>query len=310
MARQEADIHSESVPAPGAPAASNMVELNGHLYDPSGKIFVANDASEHHRCRLQHQILKDCLNGNLMATKLPPDVAMIVDVGTGIGQWAAEVAQQYPKAQVIGMDISKVQDTPVPDNVSFEIHDVEDPWNCEPNSVDFVHIRDVTGGIHDWLALVRQAYKSLKPGGQLEMTETRAKFFDFDGTFGETGTFFVEFENIYLELASKTGMDWDPVPSSPDWLNEAGFEKIVQRSEIMPIGSWPKDAKLKKKAMDFTNMWNDGGWETKTARLFTTCGWEFSDFRSLLDRVKKETADSGVKAYATVVFTTARKPKR
>jgi trans-aconitate methyltransferase len=53
---------------------------------------------------------------------LPPK-AKILDIGTSSGIWAIEVANEYPDATVVGIDISPQQlpNRPIPPNCSFVV---------------------------------------------------------------------------------------------------------------------------------------------------------------------------------------------
>lgn len=229
------------------PRLENMpfIEAFGHHYHISGKIFLPFDEPERKRLEVQHKLYRHCLDGALTNTRLPLDTAHIVDLGTGIGVWAIEMAARYPQTQITGIDVYPIQRRKgVPPNVKFVIADVEDPWDFPDNSIDFVHARSIAGGVRDWPALLRQAYTKLKPGGLFEMTEIALNVLDFDGKFAEADLC-PEFLKIFRDLCDKVGMDFNPSPHVPDWLVEADFEKIVQRSEILPAGSWAQDEKLK-----------------------------------------------------------------
>lgn len=52
-----------------------------------------------------------------------------------------EVAQEFPSAQVIGLDISTVERDYVPSNARFIIGDVNDGIPLMDNSTDLVHSR-------------------------------------------------------------------------------------------------------------------------------------------------------------------------
>ncbi|UNI13576.1 hypothetical protein JDV02_000305 [Purpureocillium takamizusanense] len=119
----------------------------------------------------------------------------ILDVGTGTGAWAMEAARKYPSAQVLGVDLSAALlprdgDAAVPINCRFEVADAADAtagfWRgAGPDGgevrFDFIHIRNlIGGGVPDWRALLATAMGHLKPGGQLEFTEVRPRFFDVD----------------------------------------------------------------------------------------------------------------------------------
>ena len=51
---------------------------------------------------------------------VPQTVQNIIDIGTGNGAWAVEVADRYPSALIQGVDLSPPTDTWVPPNCKFE----------------------------------------------------------------------------------------------------------------------------------------------------------------------------------------------
>lgn len=86
-----------------------------------------------------------------------------------------QMADTYPSAEVLGLDIAAVQPEWVPPNCQFQIDDVEMPWALEHNNYDLIHARDLLLSIRDWPRLVDQAFEyanSLKKMGHL----TNAKF--------------------------------------------------------------------------------------------------------------------------------------
>jgi ubiquinone/menaquinone biosynthesis C-methylase UbiE len=49
----------------------------------------------------------------------------VLDVGTGSGRWAIEVAMEYPTAEVLGLDISiTAPNFPTPKNCRFVVGDL------------------------------------------------------------------------------------------------------------------------------------------------------------------------------------------
>ncbi len=47
----------------------------------------------------------------------------------------------------------------VPPNVKFEIDNAEQPWTWQEDFFDLVHMRTMTGCIHDWDNLFSQAFQ-------------------------------------------------------------------------------------------------------------------------------------------------------
>jgi SAM-dependent methyltransferase len=64
-----------------------------------------------------------------------------VDIGTGDGQWAAEIAMDYAHAKVKGYDLSPIKSRfEEPENCIFHLGDLWD-IDLDPGSCDFVHSR-------------------------------------------------------------------------------------------------------------------------------------------------------------------------
>ena len=66
--------------------------------------------SELDRLDLQHHVITLLLNGELHLAPLE-NPRRILDIGTGTGLWAIEMADRFPNATVIGTDLSPVQPT-------------------------------------------------------------------------------------------------------------------------------------------------------------------------------------------------------
>ena len=65
---------------------------------------MPTDLEEMNRLDLQHYMLGYALHGNYAAPISHP--RSILDVGTGTGRWVREMAQTFPQADVIGVDVN------------------------------------------------------------------------------------------------------------------------------------------------------------------------------------------------------------
>ena len=96
-----------------------------HAYK-AGSYYYPNDEQALNQMDIEHH------NQMLMLDKLHlspiSDPQEILDVGTGTGIWAIDVADSYPSAIVTGTDLSPTQPSWVPPNVRFEIDDFKDEW--------------------------------------------------------------------------------------------------------------------------------------------------------------------------------------
>jgi hypothetical protein len=110
--------------------ASNIrrgIEENGRTYPVYGQHLPALpcDEDELDRNDLQHRKFHPILSGRLHLAPIGESPENILDLGTGSGIWAIDMADKYTSASVIGVDIAAVQPQWTPPNLVFEIDDVE-----------------------------------------------------------------------------------------------------------------------------------------------------------------------------------------
>lgn len=250
------------------------IRVHGHTYHGSGRILVPNDESERQREEIQHELFKLCLDGALAAAALPRHQPLeILDVGCGSGIWACEVGENFPLAHVMGIDVSAaLLPREVPRNVSFELEDVGEPWTRPSASLDLVQIRNpLGGGFPAWRFLLEEAYRCLKPGGQIEFAEMRTQWFPFDDAdqLGTTamvpGPSMDKFRNglEYLttlsDVVRQLDVDFDPVPKIAFLMCEVGFEKVRERSDLVPCQPWGNlDEKSRRKGMLYSQLLSIG----------------------------------------------------
>ncbi|KAI1328662.1 S-adenosyl-L-methionine-dependent methyltransferase [Xylariaceae sp. FL0255] len=274
------------------------IEAWGHLYHHSGRIFTPFDKLEQERMGVQHRLFRHCLSGALTATRIPLNVERILDLGSGTGVWPFEMAARYPQANILGIDISRIQKTnAVPPNVQFHIDNVENPWPCEPDSLDFIHIRGLAGGVTDWPKLFEQAYEKLKPGGLLEWTEISIQIFDFDGNFGDT-ELNLKYIGLWREMNKRNNIEFSPSPYGPGWLLEVGFESISQRTEILPFGNWAQDENLQARQA-LMNEIASKYFLNHCALLFSKAGWTKEEFDKVAPTFNLELMATSTKPYTT-----------
>ena len=67
--------------------------------------------------------------------------ANLVDMGTGTGEWAMEVADQFPGARIYGLDLSPIQPNIIPRNAQFILKDISEPLDFDTGQTDLVQSR-------------------------------------------------------------------------------------------------------------------------------------------------------------------------
>lgn len=89
-------------------------------------------------------------------------------------------------------------------------------------------------------------YSHLAPGGYFELQETdltggRSD----DGTFKPGSKFSVYQDNLRL-AGNKAGVRMDVAPNLTQYMIDAGFVEVREHRVKIPVGTWPKDKKLKE----------------------------------------------------------------
>ncbi|KAL8646048.1 MAG: hypothetical protein Q9210_006358 [Variospora velana] len=262
---------NESITDTLEPACSHYRWENGrryHIYR-DGAYWGPNDETHNDQQDIAHHAWRLALNQSLYLAPIQ-NPTRILDVGTGTGIWAIEMAETFPDAEVVGTDLSPIQPTWVPPNCMFEVDDVTLEWTFRKDSFDFIHSREMFGSIADWEEYFRQCYLHLKPGGWVEALERGVKPVSDDGTVGPEH-FWTTWGDTVLSIGETWGKGFNAWEILKEKMEAAGFVDVVQVPMKWPIGPWMEDVHMKE-----LGMWNalrlDTGLEGYVMRLFTMAG--------------------------------------
>ncbi|KAM0797878.1 S-adenosyl-L-methionine-dependent methyltransferase [Usnea florida] len=196
----------------------------------------------------------------------------VIDIGTGIGIWASDVADKFPGAEVIGTDLSPTNKATPAENLRFEIDDCCSEWVYPLNHFDYVHVRFLYASVADWPAFYKECFDHIAPGGYIEHSEPTPEFISDDGSIAPDDVLH-RLTSLAVEAGEKFGKNMLIAPHIKNMIEEAGFVNIVERRYKWPLGEWPVDQKLKD-----IGRWNLQHWleglDAWTLRLLTQyCGW-------------------------------------
>ncbi|KAG5287448.1 TAM domain methyltransferase [Histoplasma capsulatum G186AR] len=305
----EGSLGSASYATTLASSVKNYVYANGRRYNSfrAGQYILPNDEDEQDRMDLTHHIYKLLLGGDIYISPIKPNPQRVLDIGTGTGIWAIDFADAHPESQVVGNDLSPIQPSWVPTNCVFEIDDLEAAWPYT-RPFDFIHARELAGSIADFDKLFEQAYQNLVPGGYFEIQSIEPCFYSDDGTLAKANHA-VDWVRLEFEASSKFGKPLEIVPLLPEKLKKAGFQDVTTQLKKLPLGTWPKDKKLKEVGR-FQQLQVLQALEPYSLFLFTKIlGWTVEETQVLLTGVRKDIKSRDIHMYSWVHFTRAQKPE-
>ncbi|RDA95523.1 hypothetical protein CP533_5413 [Ophiocordyceps camponoti-saundersi (nom. inval.)] len=286
---------------------------NGRRYHAyrEGQYVLPNDAQEQERLELQHHIWRLLLGGALYTADLPPPTSnqalRILDLGTGTGIWAIDMAAEFPSASVLGVDLSPIQPVWVPSNCSFQVDDYEDTWTYG-NKFHLIHGRALSGTSSDWSRFYRQVYDHLVDGGFVEMHEYDAWIFSDDDSLQRAPR-----TREWLDkLDAASSLYSKPINVArfhKGWLQDAGFQHVRELVRRIPIGPWAKDPALKELGRcELIHM--QMSVDSHTPALFTrVLNYSHDQVTALMEDVKSEFRDRDLHLITSYRFITGQKPR-
>ncbi|KAI5856820.1 S-adenosyl-L-methionine-dependent methyltransferase [Tricharina praecox] len=216
-----------------------------HTYYGEDKNLLPTDEIEQDRLDLHHQIFLNMMDGRLHNAPIGNKPGRILDVGTGTGIWAIDMADTYEDAEVIGMDLTPIQPVWVPPNCRFMVDDAEQEWTYDSETFGFIHLRNITASISSWSTVLAEAYRCLTPGGYIETAELGCTCYSADGHIPEDNPLRASFDMI-VDAMSQIGRTFPQPGVLKERLEQAGFVDVTEVCYKQPLGPWPKDKKLKQ----------------------------------------------------------------
>ncbi|KAF8448197.1 S-adenosyl-L-methionine-dependent methyltransferase [Terfezia claveryi] len=285
---------------------------NGRRYHGfrSGSYMYPNDEAEQDRLDMFHKLFLVLRKDELHRAPIIRNYSQtrILDLGTGTGIWAMDMADKYPDAEVIGVDLSLIQPKWIPENVRFVISDFESQWTFGKDSFDLIHLRVGIGSVSSWPSLFRKAFDHLKPGyGWFEYVDIDLESFSEDGSLSAKSPLF-QWQQYLIDATERTGKSLRYPKRTKEMLAEAGFVDIQQVSIKVPINTWPNDPFLKDCGRWFGLGMIEGLEATSLGPLTRVLGWTPDEVKNFLLPVRKDIQNKHIHAYNFVHIWIARRP--
>jgi SAM-dependent methyltransferase len=254
-----------------------------------GQYFMPNDEPEQERMLMQHRAGFLTLGRRSFFAPIGDAPHRILDLGTGTGIWAVEMADRFPSAEVVGVDLSPIQPNWVPSNVKFEIDDIEDEWTFPEDHFDFVFSKVMlAGSIANFRHYFEQAWRHTKPGGYFEIHELSTRISSDHYQIPEDSAisqWCAHMRQGIQVMGRHLDLKFNEIA---DLMKEVGFEDVTLIPYKQPIGAWPADIILKEAgAIQLVAMLE--GMESLSLAIFCRClQWSNEQVEELLTRTRKE----------------------
>lgn len=184
----------------------------------------------------------------------------------------------------------------MPANCRFEIDDAEDEWTFA-QKFDYIHGRALLSCFKDPKHVISQAFNSLTPGGYLELQDVVYPFC-YIGPPPVSSDLY-RWNQLCMEGSTKIGRPWMNVPHYKRWLEETGFEDVVEKNFYWPTNGWARGKYFKQVAAFFQqDILN--GIEGMSLKVIGQLGWTAEEIREFLVGVKRDIQNPSITSYVTV----------
>ncbi|KAG8784651.1 hypothetical protein FRC12_018447 [Ceratobasidium sp. 428] len=318
-------------------------DLHGFQYtaDENLPIVFPSDSRAERLFVVQHTIIKLCQEGKNVPNVVDELIlrggvdgtgARVLDLVTNSGTWVHEMAEIYPNATFLSLDVKPLTAFEPHPKIGFEVYDIY-AGIAEPDvSFDVVYARQTVTLAKDYNMLLREMHRVLKPGGALVITEIPSQAYEArnPSVILHSAPRRVAAVQIFRGMLQHQGIDltvWDDMAKRLDpghslWGNSTsdnvnkdshpptpavirGFHTITHRSHLIPGGPWPDNQEQKiigaLARLLFTDVYR------AMLPLLQMMGMEEAQAQGMVDGLLEEMADPRYPAYAKCEVWCARK---
>ncbi|EFX03220.1 hypothetical protein CMQ_3149 [Grosmannia clavigera kw1407] len=275
---------------------------NGRRYHyfRNGKYPIPNDDIEQTRDDMKHALLLELTGGQLIHAPIGDNPQKIIDIGTGT------VGDRYPRAEVVGVDLSPIQPVWLPPNVKFIIDDVEDEWLTVHRKYEYVHARNLISFTGNPSKLLARCYENMKPGAWIEVSDFGADVLCDDGTMPPDWPLKQMFGKLSVAMHN-LGKDIQIAPQVGQLVEEAGFVNLTRKVYKVPVGIWPANRTLRLVGMYMRQVTEDF-LDAVAAKPFRTLGMTEEEISAFMSSVLEALYDRSVHSYNCYYIWVAQKP--
>lgn len=194
----------------------------------------------------------------LFRSPISKNAQNVLDIGTGQGDWAIDVADEFPSVTVRGVDLYPPPHQCVPPNCIFEVDDITKEWNWK-EQFDLIHIRQLLAALTpDQInELYNTAYDNLLPGGWIEQVEFSIDVKSMNDAMPDDAIL-KGWHGMFVDVCDNAGFPIEIQKTMRGRMEAAGFTNVHEKEYKAPIGAWPKRRQYKDAGIMNKMSWVNG----------------------------------------------------
>ncbi|KZO91668.1 S-adenosyl-L-methionine-dependent methyltransferase [Calocera viscosa TUFC12733] len=208
---------------------------------------LKNEGKELTRLDDQHNGFKTYIGSNYVAplSTIPRGPKKILELGAGSGIWAAEMAEEFPGAQVIAADKAPIKGE-MPKNVTTTVVDLsKSDWPWTKGEFDIVHGRFLFIHLSNAPEVLKRVFELVAPGGYALLEDSSHHIFSSSPETDPVLPAVKTFHDTGAHLQAQRGLDTSIGEKYEGYLKESGlFEEVGVTKIDVPMLPWTDDAKL------------------------------------------------------------------
>ncbi|KAJ5783116.1 hypothetical protein N7457_004890 [Penicillium paradoxum] len=256
-------------------------------------------------------VLDSARENPLFRAPIGQDPKHILDLGTGKGDWAIDVADMFPSANIRGVDLFPPPVTWMPPNCILEVDNVLEEWTWR-DPLDLIHMRSMIGSFDTagWDHVYESSYKALRPGGWIEQLEADPTIECSDDSL-PADSVLRTWGPITHACGARAGRSLRTLDTMKAAIEKAGFVDVHEKTYQWLIGPWARDQQFKEAGVVNFQHWMSGmeGW---CMWLLTHFGaphpWSKEEVTVYLARMRKDIKNPRYHIFQRARRVWARKP--
>lgn len=225
--------HTESEPLKLATAGTDQPTRETRHYLDHFDYQLPKDEEENFRLDFQHHALFHAISNHYVAPISLP-LLTVLDVGTGTGIWAAEIARLCPSSVVVGIDLSASSfKQPSQENCLLRVGNALTGLPFPDEFFSYTYQRLLVAGIiaENWPRVIHELVRVTRINGWIELIE-------IDNQMQHAGPATAQMQTFMNMVSQSMGFDGEIIRYLGDLLGQEGLQGVEMQPIPIPVDAW------------------------------------------------------------------------